>query len=456
MSPTTRNRETSRRNFLKSSIAVGASLASVPAIAKSRAGANDRIRIGLIGMGNRMIGHLQALSQLKDENFEIAAVCDCNEYQLETVKSRYPFLADKKFKTYSDTRALLDDKSIDAVDVCTPDHWHALGTIWACQADKDVYVEKPGAHSVFEARQMLAAARKYDCMVQHGTQCRSSSNIREGIRKLKEGVIGKIYMGRAISYKLRGHLGNHSPRPVPEGLDWDAWTGPAELKEFSNFRHVRWHWQWNYGNGEMGVQAIHQLDILRWAMGLDTHPTKIQSAGGILVHQDSRDVPDNQATAYTFADANKMVTFEHRSWITPSEAGFRDPFPFVQPDFPVGAIVFGTEGYMIFPDFSSYHTYLGKKREPGPSAQEPGSLISDSEHFQNWFDVVRSRKVADLNADIEEGYKSLVMTLLANVSYRTGRTIQFNPETLQCDGDDEANKLIKPPTRAPYTVPESV
>ena len=215
MSKTTRYRETTRRNFLKSSIAVGASLASVPAIAKSPTSANDRIRVGLIGMGSRMIGHLQTFSKLKDENFEIAAVCDCDEKQLGTVKSRYPFLADKKFKSYSDTRSLLDDKSIDVVDVCTPDHWHALGTIWACQAGKDVYVEKPGAHNVFEAKQMFAAARKYDRMVQHGTQCRSSSNIREGVQKLKEGVIGKIYMGRAISYKLRGHLGNHSPRPVP-------------------------------------------------------------------------------------------------------------------------------------------------------------------------------------------------------------------------------------------------
>ena len=446
-----------RRGFLKSTAAAGATMVALPAIAKSKAGPSDTIRIGLIGMGNRMIGHLTSMSTLADENIEIVAVCDCNENQLGTVKSRYPFLTDKKLKTYSDTRKLLDDKSIDAVDISTPDHWHALGTIWACQAGKDVYVEKPGAHNVFEAKQMFEAARKYGRMVQHGTQCRSSTNIRKGVEKLKEGVIGDVYMGRAISYKLRGHLGKHVPRPVPKGLDWDAWTGPAELQEFSNFRHRRWHWHWNCGSGEMGVQAVHHLDLLRWGMGLGTHPTMVQSAGGILVQQDSsREVPDNQATTYRFGDNNKMVTFEHRSWITPSEADFRDPYPFVQPDFPVGAIFFGTKGYMTFPDYSSYHTYLGTKREPGPTESVPGAPISDAEHFQNWFGAIRSRKVEDLNADIEEGYKSLVMTLLSNVSYRVGRTLRFDPKTLQCKGDDEANKLIKPPSRAPYTVPDVV
>ncbi len=457
MSQSKKTSSSTRRGFIKSTAATGAAMVALPAIAKSKASPADRIRVGLLGMGNRMTGHLQSMSTIKDENFEIVAVCDCDQSKADSVKSRYPFLADKKLKTYNDTRALLDDKSIDAVDISTPDHWHALGTIWACQAGKDVYVEKPGAHNVFEAKKMLEAARKYNCMVQHGTQCRSSSKIRNGIQKLKEGIIGDVYMGRAISYKLRGHLGKHAPRPVPKGLDWDAWTGPAEPMEFSNFRHRRWHWQWNTGSGEMGVQAIHQLDILRWGMGLDTHPSTVQSAGGIFVQQDSsREVPDNQATTYLYGDKNKMVTFEHRSWITSSEADFRDPYPFVQPDFPVGAIFFGSKGYMTFPDFSSYHTYLGTKRELGPTESVPGSPISDAEHFQNWFGAIRSRKVADLNADIEEGYKSLAMTLLANVSCRLGRTIHMDPETLQCPGDEEANKLIKPPSRAPYTVPEVV
>ncbi len=168
---------------------------------------------------------------------------------------------------------VLDDDSIDAVTFATPNHWHSLSVIWGCQAGKDVYVEKPGSHNIFEGRKMVEAARKYDRIVQHGTQCRSSANIIEGIGKLHEGIIGDVYFARGIAYKIRGDLGQHAPRPVPQGLDWDAWCGPAPVHEFSNFQHRRWHWIWDYGNGEIGNQGVHQMDILRWGLKLDTHPS---------------------------------------------------------------------------------------------------------------------------------------------------------------------------------------
>jgi predicted dehydrogenase len=449
--------ETNRRTFLKTSALAGTSAWVSRGGMAFGGGANERVRVGLLGMGNRMRAHVTALHELAKENVEIAAVCDCDRRKLDTVPDRYPELAGKQVKTYTDMRRMFEDESIDAIDISTPDHWHSLATIWACQAGKDVYVEKPGAHDIFESRQMLEAARKYKRMVQHGTQCRTSPNICEGIQRLHDGAIGDVYMGRAISFKLRGNLGQNVEKAVPEGLDWDAWLGPAGKQPYSEFRHHLWHWLWNTGSGEMGVQAIHHVDLLRWGMKLEEHPTQIQSMGGILVQQDTgRETPDNQTVSYRFGGRDVMVTFEHRSWITPSEAGFREPYPFVQPDFPVGAVFFGTEGYMIFPDYSSYYTFLGNKREPGPSKRAEGTPMMDTEHFRNWVGAIRSRNRDDLNAEIGKGHKSLVMILLANVAYRTGRAIEFDPETERCLGDEDANELVNPGSRTPYTVPREV
>ncbi|MHC4404538.1 MAG: Gfo/Idh/MocA family protein, partial [Planctomycetota bacterium] len=363
---------------------------------------------------------------------------------------------DLKLAKYNDQRKLFDDPTIDAVSFATPDHWHALQTIWACQAVKDVYVEKPGTHNLFEGRQMVAAARKHNRMVQHGTQNRSSPNVMEGIRKLQEGVIGDLYMARGIDYKIRGNLGKHEPAPVPEGLDWDAWVGPAPMQPYSPFRHRRWYWTDDFASGCFANQAVHELDILRWGLGLNEHPTKIQAMGGQFVHDDDRQSPTHVVMAYQFGNPKPLVTYEHRSWYTNAEAGFRDVYPFVQPDFPVGTIFFGSEGYLIIPDYSSYYTFLGPKREPGPSAAEEGHPMMDLPHFQNWVAAIRSRNHEDLNADIAEGHKSMALCLLAKAAYKLGRTLTFDPETETCPGDDEANRLLAPRFREPYVVPEEV
>ncbi len=446
-----------RREFLKSSAAAaGASMAAAPAIAKSRLGANDRIRVGLVGLGGRMRSHVTALAQMAPDNVEIAAISDCDQSRIDAAPQRYPELAGLKLAKYTDQRKLFDDPTIHAVSFATPDHWHALQTIWACQAGKDVYVEKPGTHNLFEGRQMVAAARKYNRMVQHGTQNRSSPNIMEGIQKLKEGVLGELYMARGIDYKIRGNLGRHKPSPVPPGLDWDAWLGPAPMQEYSQFRHRRWYWVFDFASGCFANQAVHELDIIRWGLGLDRHPTKIQAMGGKYVHDDDRDSPTHVTISYHFDGAKPLVTYEHRSWHTNAEAGFRDKYPFVQPDFPVGTIFFGSEGYLIFPDYSSYYTFLGPKRQPGPSASEPGHPMMDLPHFQNWVAAIRSRNHEDLTADIEEGHKSMALCLLAKASYQLGRMLEFDPETEQCIGDDEANRLLGPSDREPYVVPKDV
>ncbi len=448
-----------RREFLKSwGAAAGATAFAAPAITKGVSGANDRIRVGLLGLGGRMAALVRALCEMKND-VEIVAVCDCNQKILDAVASnkRYPELKGKKFKTYTDMRKMFDDKSIDAITNALGDRWHALSTIWACQAGKHVYVEKPGTHNLFEGRQMVAAARKYKCMVQHGTQNRSSPNIMEGIKQLRAGLIGDVYMARGIDYKIRGNLGRVSPKPIPEGLDWDAWLGPKPMREYSEFWHRLWYWNLELANGCFANQAVHELDILRWGLGLDRHPTEVTCTGGNFVHEDDRTCPSHVAMTYRFGDPKPMVTYEHRSWYTNAEAGFRDKYPFVQPSFPVGTIFFGSKGYMIFPDYSSYHTFFGAKSEPGPSKSEEGQPMVNRPHFENWVKAIRSRDHRKLNAEIEEGHKSMVLCLLARTAFQVGRHLKFDPKTEKVIGDAEADRLLNEPAyRSPYVVPKDV
>ena len=446
-----------RRNFLKASAAAAGACVAAPAIARSRMSPNEQIRVGLVGLGGRMRPHVTALSQMANENVEIVAVCDCDQSKLDSATKRYPELAGKKLAVYTDMQKMFDDPSIDVVSNALGDRWHALSTIWACQRGKDVYVEKPCMHNLFEGRQMVAAARQNRCMVQHGTQNRSSPNIVEGIQKIKEGLIGNVYMVRGLDYKIRGNLGTITPGPVPPGLNWNQWLGPVADREYSQFSHRRWYWLLDMSSGCFANQAVHEIDIIRWGRDLDRLPTEINALGGKFVHDDDRTSPTHVAITYRFGDIDPIVTYEHRSWYTNSEAGFRDKYPFVQPDFPVGTIFLGTEGYMIFPDYSSYYSFLGPKREPGPSKREEGHPMADLPHFQNWIAAVRSRDHNDLSADIDEGRKSTAVCLLARTSYQVGRPLTFDPDTEQVIGDDEANALLNEPVyRKEFTVPKIV
>jgi predicted dehydrogenase len=448
-----------RRDFLKSSATAGASLLAVPAIARSAQSANDRIRIGLVGLGGRMHYHIANLAQMaQDGNVEIAAICDCDQAKLDGAVKSYPQLAGKKLTVYNDQRKLFDDKSIDAVSFATQDHWHALQTIWACQAGKDVYVEKPATHDIWEGRKMVEAARKYQRMVQIGTQNRSSPNVVEGIKKLKEGVIGKPYMARGISYKLRGNLGKHRPKPAPQGLNWDAWVGPAKMVEYSSFNHHRWYWVSNFASGDIANQTCHDVDIIRWGLGLDTHPNVMMSLGGryLPAEDDDADTPNCQSLACQWDGRNLQVSFEIRHWYTNSEAGMRDKYPFVAPNDVVGVIFFGSDGYLLIPDYSSYYTFLGPKCEPGPHATAPTHPMMDLPHFQNWIAACRSRKHENLNADVEQGHLSTAICHLAKISNHLKRSVNFDPKTERFINDEEANKLLKREYREPYVVPDQV
>jgi predicted dehydrogenase len=464
-------RHSNRRDFLKSSATMaGTAMFAAPAIAKSAQSANDRIRIGLVGLGGRMRFHIASLAQMAQEgNVEIAAICDCDQAKLDAALKTHPGLAGKKPTVYSEQRKLLDDKSIDAVSFATQDHWHALQTIWACQAGKDVYVEKPATHDIWEGRKMVEAARKYRRMVQVGTQNRSSPNVMEGIRKLKEGVIGKLYMARGMTYKLRGHLGKHNPRPVPQGLDWDAWVGPAKMVEYSSFQHHRWYWNSNFASGDIANQTSHDIDIIRWGLGLDTHPTVMMSLGGRYApaEDDDADTPNTQSLICQWEGRNLQVSFEVRHWYSQGESGMGDKYPFLDGGSAVGVIFFGSEGTMIIPDYSSYYVFLGPNHEPGPHAnpQPPilprdlasfKSSIMDLPHFQNWIAACRSRKHEDLHADVEQGHLSTAVCHLAKISNQLKRSVRFDPKTERFIDDAEANQLLKREYRAPYVVPDQV
>jgi predicted dehydrogenase len=435
----------------------GAALAAAAARPTRAAGdANGRIRVALIGLGGRSRAHLTALSELTAENIELALLCDADETVLAKKGAEIEKQFGRRIPTVVDMRRVFDDRSIDAVCFATPNHWHALGTIWACQAGKDVYVEKPGSHNIVEGRAMVEAARKYDRIVQHGTQCRSSPKIQEGIAKLKEGAIGDVYMARGMAYKLRPAIGKDRPEPPYAGLHWDMWVGPAAMRPYSQFAHRRWHNLWNFGNGEIGNQGVHQMDVIRWGLGLDTHPTRVQSMGGTFVHDDDQETPSVQNASFEFGERKLLVEFAIRHWYTNTEAGMGDEFPFVDKKNAVGVIFYGSKGYMIFPDYTSYHTFLGPKREPGPSAMDTADPMIDVPHFRNFFAAVRSRKRSELTAEINEGHMSSALCHLANIAYRTGRTLTFDPDRERFVNDAEADGLLTRPAREPFVVPRAV
>lgn len=446
-----------RRSFLKSAALLSAASVAVPSFAQDSKSAGDRIRVAVVGFGGRgRMAHCASLLQMRKENVEVAAICDCDEGRMAAGADMVEKETGKKPAVEGDYRKLLDDKSIDAVALATPNHWHALQTVWACQAGKDAFCEKPGSHNISEGRKMVQAARKYGRMVQHGTQCRTSPNIREGVKKLQEGVIGDVYMARGMAFKLRAG-GKNEIGPVPEGMNWDRWLGPAPEAPYNKLAVYRWRFLKAYGNGEIGDQGVHQLDIIRWACKLDTHPIKAQSLGGTFFHPTSdEDTPGNQVFACQYKDRDFIVQFETRDGYTNPEAGMGTTYPFVDKRNVCGVIFLGTEGYMIIPDYSSFYTFLGPNREPGPHASVEGAPMMDLDAFQNWIAACRSRRHEDLFADIEEGHLSSALPHLANIAYWTGRTVEFDPETERFVNDEESDAFLSRDYRAPYVMPEEV
>ncbi|HEV2350390.1 MAG TPA: Gfo/Idh/MocA family oxidoreductase [Terriglobia bacterium] len=481
--------EVSRRDFLKTGAKTGAGLAALSGITfithpERVFGANDRVRVAVCGIHGQGFVHVRQYSKMPD--VEVAAVCDVDENVINQRLGQMDKMKIPKPKTYTDVRKLMEDKSVDVISIATPNHWHSLIGIWACQAGKDVYVEKPCSHNWWEGHQLVLAAQKYNRIMQHGTNSRSGDAIIEAVKKMRDGLIGEIYLSRGLCYKWRDTIGHAPEQPVPAGVHYDLWTGPAPLKPFTKNRfHYNWHWVWDTGNGDIGNQGIHEMDVARWGLGVG-FPTKASAIGGHFMFDDDQTTPNTLNCAFEFDmpdGKRKMLEFEVRHWITNHEAEIgsgafksaglppaglngqagkpaksKSKGPRLGPSAgthnTVGNIFYGSKGYLAMEGYDSYMSWLGDDWEPGPQ-----KLHAGGNNWANFIACVRSRKKEDLNAPIEEGHKSATLVHLANVSYRLGRTLKFDPETQQVVGDDEANNLLRDGDRgyrAPYVVPEEV
>jgi predicted dehydrogenase len=439
-----------RRHFIMSSVAL-------PAAFKASAlqSPNNTVRVAVVGFNGRGKAHISAY--LKMPNVEIAALCDVDQSVVDGGCKTIEAAGKKRPATFADIRKVLDDKSIDAVSIATPNFHHTLQTIWAVQAGKDVYVEKPVSYNMFEAQQIIAASRKYNRIVQDGTGAQLW--LHEAKKKLKEGIIGDVYMARGLVFKWRDTIGRAKEEPVPAGVSYDLWTGPAPARPFTRNRfHYNWHWQWDYGNGDIGNQGAHQMHAARMALGVK-YPTKISSMGGHYLFDDDQETPNTQVSTFEFEDGGKktLLVFEVRHWMTNNEAGMGERADAQsgasagQPQA-IGDIWYGSNGYMATSN-GGWRTFLGKEGAPGPKSEADQGYPG----FTNFIDVVRSRKREDQLAEVEEGATSTMLIHLANISYRTGRTLYFDPVTYTCKGDAEATAMFtRGQYRTPFTVPNVV
>jgi predicted dehydrogenase len=413
------------------------------------AGANDRVNVGVVGVRGRGRDHIEAY--VHAPNARVAAVCDVDQSNLERAQAYTEKLGGGKPLGYDDLRKMLDDKSIDAVSIATTNHWHALATIWACRAGKDVYCEKPVSHNVWEGRKMVEAARKYKRIVQAGMQSRSIAHKKRAMEKLREGAVGRLYMARGLCFKRRLSIGKSPDGPVPPGVNYDMWLGPAPQRPFNPNRfHYNWHWFWDYGNGDIGNQGVHEVDICRWGLNQASLPRKVYSHGGKYVYNDDQETPNTQQAVFDYGNSLEMV-FEVRGLNSNSEGSVS-----YDGGNTIGNIFYGSEGYLCV-DSRGYQIYRGDKRElvEEMKAQEP-KIWDPQPHFNNFLACVRSRNRAELAADIEEGHLSAALCHLANISYRVSRSLKFDPVKETFLNDVEANPLLTRNYRAPYVIPDQV
>jgi len=441
----------SRRDFLKRSAVLTAGAAVMIGPRDTWAGANEKIRMACVGIRGRGWDHIRAFQAL--ENVEVIALSDVDENVLSDRAKEFEKRYGRKPKTEWDMRKVLADPEIDAVSFATPNHWHALGTIWACQAGKDVYVEKPASHNVWEGRKAVEAARKYNRIVQYGVQLRSSPAVQEAVKLMRDGAIGRVYMARGLCYRHRPTIGREKEGPVPPGVHYDMWLGPAPQRPFHGNRfHYNWHYMWDFGNGDLGNQGVHEMDMCMWGLGVKL-PTEISTMAGMYIWtDDDKEIPNVSTSCYRYPEENVMIVFDVRPWLTNDEVGVK-----------VGNIFYGSEGILVIDGYETHKIFLdpnrkiedpwkkGEKLEPGPARSEEGN------HYANFIKAVRSRKREDLNAEIEDGHYSAALCHLGMIAHRVKRQLRFDPKTEQIIGDEEANNLLKRSGRPPdYVIPDPV
>jgi len=483
----------SRRQFIENAlksagaVAAASALPAVTAMPLHRSGANERLRVATIGVRGRGDAHLGAFLKMAD--VEVAAICDIDENSIGGAVAKIEKNGGKKPVYYKDMRKLFEDKTIDAVSVATCNHTHTLAGLWAVQAGKHAYVEKPISHNVWEGRKLVEAAKKYGKIVQHGTQCRSMNGMRQAMDFLKSGKLGKVKLARAFCYKKRGSIKKFNEEPVPAGVDYDQWLGPAPLRPYTKNRfHYNWHWHWDYGNGDLGNQGVHQMDIARWGLGKQELPQAAVSLGGRLGYEDDGETPNTQIVLLDYGDS--QLIFEVRGLDTDKYLPHGDK----QASVLIGDVFECSEGYLVIPTYSSGVAYSPKGEV---LAKFAGG--NDDAHFRNFVDAIKSNKPESQNADALEGHLSSALCHLGNISYRVGapkplstkdplgkyedgnetygrmvahlkennvklesthftlgRTLTIDPKTETIVGDPEASKLLTREYRKPFVVPENV
>lgn len=440
------NDSLNRRKFLKQAGAagLGLSLAQVGFSARAettserparRLGANDKIAVAVIGTNGRGLAHIDCLAGLPGA--EIAYICDVDDRAIakglkETRKGQK--IEPKGLK---DFRKALEDKSLDAVTIATPDHWHAPMAILAMAAGKHVYLEKPCSHNPFEGELLIEAQRKSGCVLEMGNQRRSFPHLQQIIKEIHEGLIGRAYFGRAWYQNRRASIGRGKSAPVPDWLDYDLWQGPAPRRPYQdNLIHYNWHWLWHYGTGEALNNGTHEVDVCRWALGVDW-PVRVTSHGGRYQFEDDWETPDTQVIGWDYAD-RKSISWEGRSCN----------------DFPIeglnrGALIYGTQGTVLL-DGNNYTVFDSKKKvvRQSPKEQVSGDATNtvsasgielDQLHVKDFLECIRGGKQP--NSPIAEGHKSVGMLHLGNIAWRVGRELNCDPANGHIKNDEEAMKL---------------
>ncbi|HEX3998235.1 MAG TPA: Gfo/Idh/MocA family oxidoreductase [Pirellulales bacterium] len=400
----------SRRHFLEDSLLAAAAAAAATVVggtplaakeANASSSPNEKLRGVVIGCNGRGNTHIEELIHRK--NVELAFICDVdtkvgNRRCEEIAKA----LHGHKPKFAQDLRNVLDDKSVDFVTIATPNHWHSLAAIWAMQAGKDVYVEKPVSHNLSEGRRDVQAAERHKRICQAGMQSRSSPGLHEAVAYLRAGKLGEVKLARGLCYKSRGSIGPRGNYQPPKEVDYSLWSGPAQLLPVTRPHfHYDWHWQWPYGNGDIGNQGVHQMDIARWGLGIDTLANSVLSYGGRFGYQDAGDTPNTEVSILEFGP-EKTLVFEVRGLKTDELLGAK-----------VGVIFYGSEGYMVVPDYFSATVF-------DPQGKVVKTFKKGGDHFGNFLAAVGSRKPQDLNAPILDGHLSAALCHLGNTSYRLG------------------------------------
>jgi len=431
-----------RREFLKLT-SVGLLVAARSGSLSVRAkGPNEKIVVGLIGCGGR--GTHDANLFRKTPNVEVAYVCDVDDGRRQAAAKTFGI---ESARSVSDLRRILDDKSVDAVIVGTPDHWHSIASIVACDAGKHVYVEKPISHNIREGRLLVEAASRNKVQVQHGTQSRSTSTSMEAVNMLRNGIIGNVMVAKCWNIQRRGTIGRGQETAPPAGFDYDNWVGPATMIPYRTNRvHNRWTWWYHFGTGDMGNDGVHDIDYTRWGLGVDTHPSKVVALGGKFFFDDDQEFPDTQQVTFEYPGDGKpgdrkLLIYEQRLWSS--------NYPH---NTDSGAEFYGTKGQM-------YLSRRGKLEILGERNQQIPHKVklegqNDAAHVQNFCDAIRGE--AKLNADALTGHLSTSLCHLGNIATRLGRSLNFDPVKEQIVGDEEANRLVRREYRDHWATPKGV